>query len=126
MILHAVLDVMDRPWQWGTYDCCTAASEVFYRLTGIDPSADLRGTYSTRREAMRIIRNYGDFLEMTDALAAKAGLTPTDTPAPGYMTVCKMPAGHLAMTICLAPNRFVGKTLTGFTTVDTAVRGYHA
>lgn len=35
-----------QPFAWGASDCCTWASDVVEAVTGHDPAADVRGTYS--------------------------------------------------------------------------------
>lgn len=122
--MATALDVMDRPWKWGEADCCTAACDVFLRLYGIDPMARLRGKYATRREANRLIEAFGGFEPMASFLAEEAGLRPVDH-VPGAVAVATLPGGWQALTICLAPDRFVGKTRTGLTTVGTKARCYH-
>ena len=45
----------DRPFAWGSHDCCTFAADVVHTLTGHDFMADLRGTYTGRRHAARLL-----------------------------------------------------------------------
>lgn len=47
------------PHAWGTNDCCLFAADAILAMTGVDHAADLRGTYSTEREANEIIGRYG-------------------------------------------------------------------
>jgi hypothetical protein len=117
---------MDRPWKWGEADCCMSADDVFCRLTGIAPSAPLRGTYSSRREAATIINNYGGFIPMCDTLAARAGLRSDEHGQPGDLAVCLTGLGVPSLAICVVPGMYIGKTLTGLTSVYEAVRHYRA
>jgi hypothetical protein len=39
------------PFQWGTNDCCTFAAGAVAAMTGIDPMAEFRGRYRTKRGA---------------------------------------------------------------------------
>lgn len=41
----------DRPFEWGTHDCCMFAADAVQVLTGDDPLTAYRGTYSTEEEA---------------------------------------------------------------------------
>ncbi|MQT13635.1 DUF6950 family protein [Segnochrobactrum spirostomi] len=50
------------PFAWGVADCVTWAADCALALTGVDPIADIRGTYTTERGAQRILvkRGWGD------------------------------------------------------------------
>jgi hypothetical protein len=50
---------MDAPFEWGVRDCCLWAADVVQAVTGYDPAADLRGTYSTAEETPAVIRSIG-------------------------------------------------------------------
>jgi hypothetical protein len=52
-------DNSSRPFEWGTYDCCLFAANVFEVLTGVDPAKELRGTYSSARQAAVILSEHG-------------------------------------------------------------------
>jgi hypothetical protein len=47
------------PFVWGQNDCCIFAADVVAALTGTDPAADLRGTYSTQEEAHALLAERG-------------------------------------------------------------------
>lgn len=47
------------PFEWGTNDCALFAADCVKALTEIDLAADLRGTYSTAREAFDLIQDRG-------------------------------------------------------------------
>lgn len=126
IILAHALEVMDRPWKWGEADCCTAACDVFLRLTGIDAMAPLRGQYDTFRGAAALIQARGGFEAMCDGLAAAAGLSSVMEGAPGDLAVGSMPGDRFALTICIASSIYLGKTLTGMATIHRATRHYRA
>ena len=119
-------DVMDRPWQWGVADCCTAACDVFVRLHGLDPMQPLRGRYSTEMGAARHIARAGGWLAMGDALAARAALVLTSAPVAGDIGVIRDAAGRLALGICVGDGMWAGKTERGFATVSKFLRAWHA
>ena len=123
-VIAVCMEVMDRPWQWGAADCCTAACDVFLRLHGVDPMEPLRGRYSTRLGAMRLIAQEGGFLAMGARLAARAGLAEVSG-APGDIGVVRDGLGRLALGI-RTESGWVGKTERGFATVPGAVRAWHA
>jgi hypothetical protein len=65
-----LLDMLKRPgpaFAWGRHDCFLWAADAVHALTGRDPAADLRGTYSTARGALRRLRALGGM----QALAAQ-------------------------------------------------------
>lgn len=89
--LAAVESAMDGPFAWGTRDCCCAAFGAFKLLFGIDPWADLRGTYKTRREALKIIADAGGFVPLITRVCRAAGLVPLAGPAwPGDIGIVKI------------------------------------
>lgn len=38
-----------RPFAWGVHDCCTFSSGAVEAMTGVDPMAEFRGRYRTKR-----------------------------------------------------------------------------
>jgi hypothetical protein len=46
------------PFAWGANDCCLFAADAVLALTGTDPAAQLRGTYSTALGAMRVLKEH--------------------------------------------------------------------
>lgn len=48
-----------RPFEWGVHDCCLWAADAVQAQTGLDPAADLRGTYSDAAGAARVLRAHG-------------------------------------------------------------------
>ena len=74
MVMDLVMDAMDGPFVWGRSDCCTCACDVFKALHGIDPMASMRGRYTTKTEAYRLIKSQGGWVEMFKTLAAESGL----------------------------------------------------
>ncbi|RZL39859.1 MAG: hypothetical protein EOP35_02570 [Rubrivivax sp.] len=47
------------PFAWGANDCCLFACDAALAVTGIDPAAAERGTYSTERQAARLLARLG-------------------------------------------------------------------
>lgn len=47
------------PFAWGQRDCCLWAADAAQALTGVDPAADLRGTYSTDAGALAALQRVG-------------------------------------------------------------------
>ena len=62
-------DRMAKPFEWGVHDCCLWAADCVLAITGADPAADLRGSYSTGLEAARLLRGLGGI----EVAATRAG-----------------------------------------------------
>ena len=48
-----------RPFAWGSQDCALFAADCADACTGVDPAADLRGTYSDALGAARVLAELG-------------------------------------------------------------------
>jgi hypothetical protein len=55
-----------RPCVYGEHDCCLWAAADVEALTGIDPGAAYRGTYSTKTEAARLLASVGGIEALAD------------------------------------------------------------
>lgn len=118
--MAAVVEVMSRRWQWGIADCCTAASDVFERLHGVDPMVGLRGRYVGRSAAEAIIDRHGGWVALTVEMAAAAGLVRGRGGA-GEIGLSG-PFGGRCLMIAVAPGRWAAKTTAGFVIRSDAVR----
>lgn len=119
--------VMSARWEWGVADCCTSANDVFHALHGIDPMAEVRGKYDSAVSAARLIRSWGGFAAMADALARSSRLIISDgqtgdigLSAPGD---AGGPDGR-AMLICIEPGAWAGKSELGYTILPNAERSW--
>lgn len=78
---RAVKERMNKPFAWGTHDCCLFAAACVHAVTGKDPALDVRGTYHTAQDAAMILRDLGGLLHVAEsrfgeevpALMAQAG-----------------------------------------------------
>jgi hypothetical protein len=58
--LNALVDSRrNTPFQWGVNDCMLWPADCVLAITGEDPAAEYRGTYSTALSAMRIAEKHG-------------------------------------------------------------------
>lgn len=57
------------PFSWGTHDCCLWAADCVQAVTGTDPAAKWRGTYSTAIGAARLVEDLGGM----EAIGAMSG-----------------------------------------------------
>jgi hypothetical protein len=77
-----------RRWQPGLLDCGVFMADWIVMICGRDPIADVRGTYSTERQFLRILRREGGFETATAARLAAIGFGEVVAPVPGdIMTV---------------------------------------
>lgn len=77
-----------RKWYPGILDCGVFMADWVMRRCGRDPISDVRGTYSTERQFLRIVRREGGFEKACATRLNRVGFHETDTPAPGdIMTV---------------------------------------
>lgn len=60
---------MAEPFAWGRHDCCLWAADAVLATTGRDPADDVRGTYSTAQDALRLLASLGGL----EAVGARAG-----------------------------------------------------
>jgi len=117
--MQAVLAVMNRPFVWGTADCCTSACDVFLRLWGVDPMQPLRGLYASKDEATAIIRARGGWRRMAQGLADAAGLVGGCGEA-GEIGLVRLNDGF-ALGVALGHGQWAGPVDGGFQTVGPAV-----
>ena len=117
---------MDRNWQWGAADCCTAACDVFAALYEIDPMADLRGRYDSLRTAAKIIDDeYGGFLEMAEIQADQYGLSHATGDTTGAIGCVSNPFFGYSMATGLGNGLWAVKTLRGFGVTKQIVKAWH-
>lgn len=69
------------------------------KASGIDPAADLRGTYANAAGALRQTRHWGDFETMWRVHMAFAGFNTTAEPQPGDVGVVFDAAGQTVSAI---------------------------
>lgn len=84
-------------FRWGGVggdDCKTFPATWMLYAVGIDPAADLRGTYSTRAKAHAILNAAGGSLAFMDGKLAPHGCRRVDTPQDGDIGLVRMLAGE--------------------------------
>ena len=127
-VMMAAREVMLTPWAWGEADCCTSVCDVVLRLFGVDPMADLRGSYGGQAEADAMADAVGGFLNLAAGIAAQSGFRAVEGPAwPGDVGVTV--AGvhrpdRRALAICAGFGGWVCKSPRGLTIVRTVERAW--
>ncbi len=128
-VLAEVDRVMGARWEWGVADCCACAADVFDAIWGIDPMAPVRGTYNDAMGAYRLIRDWGGFPAMADAMARIARLE-VGSGQPGEIGLSAPgnaggPDGR-AMLICIQPGQWAGKSEMGYVVLPGVERCWRA
>lgn len=78
----------NRKWQPGILDCVVFMADWVVMRCGRDPIADVRGTYSTERQFLRMVRREGGFEAGCASRLSVVGFEETATPTQGdIMTV---------------------------------------
>lgn len=128
-VMAVVDDIMSARLDWITSDCCRSACDVFHALHGIDPMAALRDRYCDAMGAARIIKSFGGFVAMAEALAAGSSLIVSDG-RPGDIGVSARGAAEWferrALLICIESGAWAGKTDRGYAIIGNAERCWRA
>lgn len=54
-----LIEVAQRPFQWGQWDCCIFAGSVIQALTGKNPATQYIGTYHDKKTAAKQMQQVG-------------------------------------------------------------------
>lgn len=79
-----------RPFAWGEFDCLLWLADWVAERTGIDPAADLRGTYATLLGAARIVKGAGSMSRLVDSRLATIGAARASVPQRGAIAVVEV------------------------------------
>jgi hypothetical protein len=79
---------------WSGYDCLLFPSNWCHWLTGHDPAADLRGTYSSEGEADALLRKLGGYYPVIATRLASAGWKGVTEPQTGDIGLVTLPLGR--------------------------------
>jgi hypothetical protein len=93
----------DVPFAWGTNDCFLWACDVVHAITGHDPGAELRGTYSSYREALTVAHKVGgeDFLSAFRIQLQEYPEIPTWFASRGDLVATPLGRTNAALCVCL-------------------------
>ncbi|WP_278385096.1 DUF6950 family protein [Alteromonas mediterranea] len=58
-LVSYLLDNLDTPFEWGTFDCCLFAANAVREMTGKDFAAPFRDKYTTEKGAAKALIKYG-------------------------------------------------------------------
>lgn len=72
---------------WGYFDCLLLLADWIKEQRGVDPAADLRGTYATMTGAAKIVRNAGGMVKLVEGRVKAAGLRRAKSGARGDIAI---------------------------------------
>lgn len=75
---------------WSQSDCAMTIANWWLVKHGVDPAADLRGTYHSEPECMAVVAREGGMLNVVTVRADRVGAIVTDSPAPGDIGVIEI------------------------------------
>lgn len=122
--MTVVLAVMATPWRWGERDCCASACEVFRRLHGFDPMADVRGLCGSRAEASAFVAAEGGMAAMAARRLAAAGLVEATDPRPGDLGLSAERPEGVVLCVMVEGGKWAAKTARGFALIDGVERAW--
>jgi hypothetical protein len=123
-VMEAALRHAEALWAWGQSDCCTFACDVFCDVYGIDPMANIRGTYDSAAGAARLVRSRGGMEANVRRTLREAGLVPCE-PREGVLgVVTDAASGLAAAAICAEPGVWLVRTETGLTSRPAATEAH--
>jgi hypothetical protein len=110
----------DRRWKPGTLDCGVFMADWVRERMGVDPIADVRGTYDSERQFLRILRREGGFEASCAARLKAAGWQETKNPTAGDVIVVMAPYAERRGKKQYRPTGglFVGTNMHGVMTSD--------
>jgi hypothetical protein len=110
----------DRRWKPGTLDCGVFMADWVRERMGVDPIADVRGTYDSERQFLRILRREGGFETSCAARLAAVGWKETKNPKAGDVIIVMAPYAERRGKTQRRPTGglFVGVNMHGVMTSD--------
>lgn len=72
-LANLVAWAQEQSYHPGQFDCCMFAASTVEVLTGEDPAAPFRGTYSTDEGAAAVLKPYGGIRGLAEAIAWERG-----------------------------------------------------
>ncbi|WP_080849968.1 DUF6950 family protein [Agrobacterium tumefaciens] len=104
MNIHEFLALPHR-FRWGGMggdDCFTFPASWCLERIGLDPAAEFRGTYSSRKEAHILISSYGGEVSFADRQMSVIGARRVQHPQDGDVGIVRMLAGESSSDMHIA------------------------
>ena len=97
-LVEVITAAEKRPFNWGTHDCVTFASDVALAITGRDPIADLRGRWDSIWSAHRKLVEMGG---LTAAVSSRIGMPLNSPRSAGRGDVVLTDEGFLGVVVSM-------------------------
>lgn len=121
--------VLRKTWAPGAWDCSTFMADWVVKVTGLDPISDVRGTYFSEREFLRIVAREGGFIAACHSRLTAVGMRPAAVPVAGDIVAVDAPysaGGRIRRrpvgAICAAPGCYAVVTSDIGLVMDSADR----
>ena len=98
---------MVSPFAWGTQDCALFAADSVQACTGIDPAADVRGTYNTAAQAQQVLQANGGLVGL--AIARLGPVVAAALAQPGDIGLANLCHTH-TLAVCVGPHFYAPAT----------------
>lgn len=119
----------EKPFSWGSRDCCLFAADAVVCITGIDPAIDFRGRYTTAKGAARVLKKYGGLEGAVERITLDHGMMeiPVAMAQRGDVVLIDSPLG-LALAIVNLAGSVSGQGTDGIQhyEIDRALRAWRA
>lgn len=66
----------NKKFEWGTHDCFLWSANLVLAITGTDIAENLRGTYSTAKDAKHILKEFGGLAGLVTEYTGKEPVSP--------------------------------------------------
>jgi hypothetical protein len=76
-----------RRWHWGETDCLMMLADWIKLRHGVDPAADIRGTYSTEEESLELMVRHRGIVGCIEHCVRPLGIDRTSLPVKGDIGV---------------------------------------
>jgi hypothetical protein len=86
------------PVVWGVHDCCLFVADAVLACTGLDPAADLRGTYATEQQASAVLLLHGGLVGL--AIKRAGPVVVVGLAQPGDIGLLKPGDGPASLAVC--------------------------
>jgi len=90
----------ETPFAWGTHDCVCWVASATEAMTGVDPWAAKRGTYSTEAEADDIVAEAGGLEALAASLAGDGAEVPPARARRGDWLLAEV-GNEVLLSVCL-------------------------
>ena len=123
MLADYLASLRQRRWQPGVLDCGVFMADWVMIVCGHDPIADVRGTYATEKQFLRIVRREGGFEAACAARLARVGFCETMSPRAGDLMTVLAPFAQRRGKILRRPTGAIAdnETLRAVITSDLGV-----